>query len=322
MKEKNNKINIKICILILLIILLLSSTYAWFTTNKNVRVETLNVQVATAGDLEISVDAINWKTEITSKELLEGIHSTYAGAVNQIPDEGLYPTSTTGIINNGKIDMFFGQVLLNKEANTYNLTASKEEETHGVSGKFITFDIFLRVAEDTTIYLNSNSSIESEFIDSPNNSTGIENATRIAFLNHGTASNATAAQNLKGATQAIILEPNYDVHTTTGIQNAERFYGISGLNKTGNNALSYYGVKSAITTGRPINDKSNEYFSLVNPSVKLEKSFFGSGTKREIFKLKEGITKVRLYLWIEGQDVDCEDNASGANLKFNLQFTT
>ena len=107
MKEKNNIINKKMLSLILLIILLLTSTYAWFTTNKNVRVDTLNVQVATAGNLEISVDAVNWKTEISNKDLLEGIHSTYAGAVNQIPENAIYPTSTTGNVNNGKMDMFF-----------------------------------------------------------------------------------------------------------------------------------------------------------------------------------------------------------------------
>lgn len=26
-------------------------------------------------------------------------------------------------------------------------------------------------------------------------------------------------------------------------------------------------------------------------------------------------------MWIEGQDVDCENNASGATVSFNLQFS-
>lgn len=322
MKEKNNKINKKIFILTLLIILLLTSTYAWFTTNKNVRVDTLNVQVATAGNLEISADAVNWKTEITSKELLEGIHSTYANAVNQIPEDGLYPTSTVGNVSNGKMDMFFGKVQLNNETSTYDLTATKTEEVHGTTGKYIAFDIFLKVAQDTTIYLNSNSSIESEDIKNTSASTGIENATRIGILNHGTSSTAGGAQSLIGAKKAIIVEPNCDVHTVTGIQNAQKIYGISGLRQTGNKALSYYGVKTEITTGRPLKDKSSTYFSLVNPDIKLTKSFFGGNTKQELFKINKGITKIRLYLWVEGQDVDCEDSSSGANLKFDLQFSS
>ena len=41
-----------------------------------------------------------------------------------------------------------------------------------------------------------------------------------------------------------------------------------------------------------------------------------------IFSLTSGITKVRIYMWVEGQDVDCENNASGGNIDFDLQITT
>ena len=39
------------------------------------------------------------------------------------------------------------------------------------------------------------------------------------------------------------------------------------------------------------------------------------------FDVAEGVTKVRIYMWIEGQDVDCEDHASGSALTYNLQFS-
>ena len=38
------------------------------------------------------------------------------------------------------------------------------------------------------------------------------------------------------------------------------------------------------------------------------------------FSLQEGITKIRVYMWIEGQDVDCENNASGSDITFKLEF--
>lgn len=41
----------------------------------------------------------------------------------------------------------------------------------------------------------------------------------------------------------------------------------------------------------------------------------------KVFSLEAGITKVRMYMWIEGQDVDCEDDASGSNIAFDLQLT-
>ena len=33
------------------------------------------------------------------------------------------------------------------------------------------------------------------------------------------------------------------------------------------------------------------------------------------------ITKVRIYFWVEGQDVDCENNASGGDISLKLQFS-
>jgi len=41
-----------------------------------------------------------------------------------------------------------------------------------------------------------------------------------------------------------------------------------------------------------------------------------------MFELRPGITKFRIYIWIEGQDVDCEDNASLGDINVNLQITT
>ena len=35
-----------------------------------------------------------------------------------------------------------------------------------------------------------------------------------------------------------------------------------------------------------------------------------------------GVTKMRVYLWIEGQDIDCENNASGGKISFDLQITS
>ncbi len=37
--------------------------------------------------------------------------------------------------------------------------------------------------------------------------------------------------------------------------------------------------------------------------------------------LSAGITKVRIYMWVEGQDIDCENNASGGNIVFDLQIS-
>ena len=40
-----------------------------------------------------------------------------------------------------------------------------------------------------------------------------------------------------------------------------------------------------------------------------------------IFGLKSGITKVRVYIWLEGQDVDCENNSSVGNIDFMFELS-
>ena len=42
--------------------------------------------------------------------------------------------------------------------------------------------------------------------------------------------------------------------------------------------------------------------------------------KEKLITLKPGVTKMRIYMWLEGQDVDCFTGASGTYLNFDLQF--
>ena len=39
------------------------------------------------------------------------------------------------------------------------------------------------------------------------------------------------------------------------------------------------------------------------------------------FNAKAGINRIRVYLWMEGNDVDCENSVAGATLGFNLVLT-
>ena len=41
----------------------------------------------------------------------------------------------------------------------------------------------------------------------------------------------------------------------------------------------------------------------------------------DLFDLKAGYNKVRVYIWIEGQDLDCDNSISGNTVSVNLQFT-
>ena len=41
---------------------------------------------------------------------------------------------------------------------------------------------------------------------------------------------------------------------------------------------------------------------------------------KDIVELKAGINKMRVYIWLEGQDVDCINNISFGDFTANLAF--
>lgn len=309
-------------------ILLSSSTYAWFTANRVVTVNTLNVHVAASGGIEISADGSNWKSIIQIEDLTNVHDTTYPTSVNQIPYL-MEPVSTGKEIDSstGFLKMFYG-VTNNNLDGDYILTATRsvEEESNGEesTGKFIAFDLFFRVNKDTEIYLTTNSGATYQ----GDLDTGIANATRIAFVNEGTlptGSSILDIQSLKNATTATTYfwEPNYDVHTDAAVSNAFDVYGITTTTTNGT-AIPYDGVINEISANDNIllsNAKSSYYANLFK-TVNIDYYTISDFSEfKKVFTLPNGITKVRVYMWIEGQDVDCENNASYGDLTFNVQFS-
>ena len=305
-----------------------TSTYAWFTSNRVVTINTINVHVAASGGIEISADGTTWKSVITPDDIT-GVHdTTYPTSVNQIP-YNMEPVSTGKDIDGstGYLKMFYGLTDNNTDGE-YVLTSTREIETEGngptSTGKFIAFDLFFKVSNDTTMYLSNNSKIK--YLNEEGK--GIANAVRVAFVNEGTiatGSELSDIQRLRGGTSATtyIWEPNYDVHTPSAIANARDVYGIN-VSETGGSLVRYDGLINEITKTdnillREANSTSHpSLFKTVTVNYSTVKDF---ANNVEVFSLTNGITKIRIYMWIEGQDVDCENNASYDDIEFNVQFT-
>ena len=305
-----------------------TSTYAWFTSNRVVTINTINVHVAASGGIEISADGSNWKSIIMPDDITSVHDTTYPTSVNQIPYQ-LEPVSTGKEIDTstGFLKMFYGLTDSNTSGD-YVLTSSRVVETEGngptSNGKYIAFDLFFKVSSDTTMYLTSNSKIKY----STDDGKGIANAVRVAFLNEGTVTNGSdlgTIQGLKDATptSTYIWEPNYNVHSASAVANARDVYGIT-TQETGATLIRYDGVINEIQKSDNVlvrNANSTNFpslFKLVNVDYYTAKDF---ADNQEVFTLESGITKVRIYMWIEGQDVDCENNASYDDVEFNIQLT-
>lgn len=320
-KRRTKSFKSSILLLLLLAVLLISSTYAWFTANQTVTVSPIQVNVQATNGLQISTDGTNWKSVISNADLIANIATTYAGNTNQVPTE-LAPVSTAGGVTDGKLDMYYGTVSTNA-AGDYVLTSTKQEDKAGTTGYYITFDLFLKVDSQTPIYITPTSQVK--FLDGATD-VGLQNAARIAFINEGTTdsgSGLSTIQGLNNGTTSAIWEPNYDTHTPAGAKNAQDTYGIADVKTTGADQLTYYGIKAEF--GAADNVKVQQLttpdatkFAAVTTTYKTVNAF----TQNESFTtLNKGITKFRVYMWIEGQDVDCENGASGTDIQFNLQFT-
>ena len=305
-KRKSKKVFIAILMILFTGVILTASTYAWFTANKTVTVSQIDVNVTTSEGLQISTDAVNWKTIISNDDITG---ANYPGVTNQLPSQtaSIKPTSTVGDIDptTGFMKMFVGSVTTNGTG-AYILTTTQSTETNSTtSGDFVVFDLYFQTNVASTIYLTANSNVQAS-----GNATGIQNAARVGFVIQGNAA-------------AGIWEPNFDVHTAAAVKHASDVYNVV-TSQAGGSKIPYLGVQADIAEGANIalNSTDATYFKSITPDIYSVNAGIPADKYAQAFALQAGITKVRVYMWVEGQDVDCEDNASGGAIAYNLQFST
>lgn len=313
-------------------VLFIFSSYAWFSTALNVKIKEFNMVVSKNGGLTISYDAVNFDSsiEISREVLINEVTELYPNHVNQWASNGLTPVSSPGITEDNTyfFDIFATSGVTykgHKRENGY-IYASKEVDTKPRSyNNYIAFDVFFKnvtgspvadnlfFTEDTSITMTSDGNEEMR---------GLVNSLRIGIVKVGTVPHNTdpaTIQNLQcqGRCEAIIFEPNSEKHTDLSIERAMK-YDINLIN--GKRFPTYAMIKE----GGPIYVKNNisgsptldlNYFSLQNTIHEEDFS-------RPIFDIPDGITKARMYLWVEGQDIDSlETDSEGAELYVDINFT-
>lgn len=316
---KKRRILLALIMLIISGISLTTATYAWFTANRAVNVQEIDVKAQASGGIQISADAEKWSNEVTIDEL------TAAGLsdkkiYNYIPTTALKPVTTIGV--NGKtgaFDFYLGE--LNDAGDKVTLTSIADN-----SGNYVAFDLYFYSATPQTIEFNAGTQVVAKNVATPGSEikdTGLKSSVRVGFLVQGndpTATPATAIGLNKGAlANQTIWEPNADIHTDY----ATNMLGANGVMATmGGKAITPLGAENKPTY---VATNSTTYFESITTEThhlktSTEAEKYPSGT---IFSFSAGITKVRVYVWLEGQDIDNEDTASlgtgvGVMLKFKI----
>lgn len=348
-KQKNTKRRLLLLILLLAIsvICLTVTTYAWFTSNKRVSVEDLQVNVSAVNGLQISADAESWDVTVPKSEFLRV--NTDLGGNNQLP-KYMSNVSTAGEVENGLMKMFYGKVeeipedrcdetdstrcyyLSAQDITNLNACVSNEENNCS-DAYFMAFDIYLKLdgnhPNGVDLYLTSNADVVK---DENERDYGIKNTARVAFIDEGYVTKedyltavddenvGDTVRSLNQGTKSLIWEPNYDKHTEAAYDNAVKY----GLVRGSTELYQCKGIKNTFENMKLYDtyddSKNGDNFAIQDIAIATKADRTEQVSFPEPFKLKVGVTKLRVYFWVEGQDIDTENNAAGYKMSLNLQF--
>lgn len=312
-------------------ITLIAATYAWFSTNLNVRVKTFNMIVTKNSGLQISFDAINYDNyvEISRETLINNLKNTYPNNTSQWAAMGLTPVSTLGVrdSNTSKFEIYSSAGVMYRNKRQQNGFVNTKLLTEGgiyPYSSFIAFDLFVKndtgSPVDDNLFLDFGTEVTIEDGESEEMQ-GLVNSTRIGFVKVGSASLDTDYRTIQNLScnnncKSIIFEPNSRIHTNMSKEKAKEY----GINLKDGEKFPTYAYKKA---GGPIYVKDT-----VSGSSAMDMNYFeeqqtitDTDFDTPLFSIPNGVTKMRVYVWIEGQDIDSlETDSSGAELAISINF--
>ena len=313
------------------------ATYAWFSASLNVKIKFFNVKVSTDTGLFISLDGINYSDtiEISKETIISDLKATYPNHSNQWATNGLWSVSTIGIPNPtaSKFAVFEGSMGKYtdrlRKGTRYIHTYLTPEDVPREYASFISFDIFLKNVSGSpfrdNLYIGEGTYVEFDETaveETRKKMEDILNTIRIGIIKIGetdSKSDIGTIQNMQCSPECLsfIYEPNSLRHNEESIEAAKAL----GISLSDNTYVPSYGV---IAEGRYLDHKSgfiNSGTSLDAQHFALQNTLVDTDLSKPIFQIPNGITKARVYLWIEGQDVDAlEVHSEGAPIYLNFDL--
>lgn len=309
MKTRKNMLRSSVAMLLVSVLALTTATYAWFTNGHGGKVDEITLTAATANGIELSADAITWGGTIAYSDL------TSVSTNQMLQNATMEPLSSAGTVSTGTDK---GQLRL------YTGTISEEGKlttslvSNFTDAKCVKFDFYVRNSgtTDATLYLdlNDKKSSVSEKVSEGSPTTGVDKAVRVAFIDQGgtqdkgisitgvSATDAESAKSLKSGTTSTVWEPN---------PGESKAYVVKSEIAT-NNAIAVADGIVSVDENSAYKDSFTQLSTVTNANGKYVK-IAEIGSKR--------ISKVTVYIWLEGQDADCTNNATGGKFNVNLVFS-
>ena len=317
------------------------ATYAWFSTALNVQIRFFRMSVGSDSGLTISLDGVNFSESVmvSMDSIITDLIGVYPNHTNQWAVAGLWPVSSNGIRtpNHDKFDVFRGTLQRVNTANplpngfvkrTLTTNLIREDRPDTLSS-FIAFDIFLKndtgspwndnlyFDEGTGIFFSDD--MDAETIESMS---GIIHSTRIGVVMINSVplnSDVRTIQNVgcNNRCASYIFEPHSRSHSPIAIERA-RSHGITLVDGV------YSPTFAVIASGTNLehtNGHEGTGIPFNTTHFARQLTMQEATMMTPIYSLPNAITKARVYVWVEGQDLDSlETNSRGAAIEIVINF--
>ena len=307
--SRKTMILIYLYIIIVMFILSVVATYTWFALSRTPRVSNMAVSVSSRSGLELSLDASGdeWGNSISFLDIVD--ESAPLRPVTWSDGDQRFYAATYNI--GGRLTDNWQPLSDERNANRNN------HEGYYVLGTF-----YARTGQDVTVSLTPAVELEegvsgsgtyvigkpvwnSDSISHDNAGQGAENAIRIGIRITYLDENG---EPLPDSSLFYIYEPNCDSH----VDGSVGYVDTPSIDIRETLVSPEYLIKQTYSSWTESDPVQNGV--LIN-------SFGEFTSDTELFSLKrDQMAMISLYIWLEGQDIDCTNEIKEAQILANIQF--
>ena len=294
--------------LLILLVLLSTATYTWFSLSRSPKINDMTLYISTLPCLEITgvenASDNDWGQILIFNEFFE--ENTVLRPVTYSDQDGIFYAAGVGV--DGRV------IAVNQP-----LRDERNANRSDINGYYMKFDIYARSAEAVSVelmrsesdamqgtYVVGSPEWDSEAVSHTDEGQGLHRAVRIGFR---ITRYDPDGHPLDEEPVFLIYEPNADAHRN-GVQEVLATPSIDG-------------TENLIPEDRLIRQTLTSWHE--SEPVQKDVLVFEHGEYLDdthLFDLDMGCSaKIEIYLWLEGQDIDCSyDTADAAKILAGIQF--
>lgn len=301
-------------LLVVTALALIGSSFAWFSISNTASVSAFNATAQAAGTgVSLSLDG---ETYTGSVNLANYVQDGGTGVVIPSSLKTVSTGSSTVNTSTGLLSFYQAEITTQNASSTY-ITSSADASITSTSGilaangvaSYIAFDLYFKIDSSVTnpvnVYLNYGSKVTN------NASQSVVDAIRVAFVDLGTDTSATPTAatvrafnggQATGSDSVLIWQPG-DADTTYGLTaaSATEFLAYTDLSANSQTATvsTYASSALVLAADQEVNETTPE---------------------TAIATIAAGYSKIRVFIWLEGNDEDCINAIASGAVNVTLNF--